>query len=116
MSFRSLIEHRAHRAPCMPIMISSCRTRHAFFLFVELHSIDNVLLHFSPHSDSGLLFCSYYLLCRSSVSQKRKLEMDFLLEGNKRSTHVLNAVSPAFTCSAPFASYVCDHVFKNYKC
>lgn len=32
-----------------------------------------------------------------------KLEMDFLVEGDSRSLHVLNAVSPAFTCSLPFA-------------
>ncbi len=41
---------------------------------------------------------------------KRKLEMDFVLEGDDRSMHVLNAVSPAFTCSLPFAAYVCDHI------
>lgn len=41
---------------------------------------------------------------------KKKLEMDFVLEGDHRSMHVLNAVSPAFTCSLPFASYVCDHI------
>jgi (S)-2-hydroxyglutarate dehydrogenase len=43
---------------------------------------------------------------------KKKLEMDFVLEGDHRSMHVLNAVSPAFTCSLPFASYVCDHIEK----
>ncbi|NOT97296.1 MAG: L-2-hydroxyglutarate oxidase [Nitrospira sp.] len=43
---------------------------------------------------------------------KKKLEMDFVLEGDHRSMHVLNAVSPAFTCSLPFASYVCDHINK----
>jgi L-2-hydroxyglutarate oxidase LhgO len=41
---------------------------------------------------------------------KRKLEMDFVLEGDDRSMHVLNAVSPAFTCSLPFASHVCDQI------
>ena len=41
---------------------------------------------------------------------QRKLEMDFVLEGDRRSMHVLNAVSPAFTCSLPFADYVCDRV------
>ena len=41
---------------------------------------------------------------------KKKLEMDFVLEGDHRSMHVLNAVSPAFTCSLPFASHVCDHI------
>ena len=43
---------------------------------------------------------------------KKKLEMDFVLEGDHHSMHVLNAVSPAFTCSLPFASYVCDHIDK----
>lgn len=41
---------------------------------------------------------------------KKKLEMDFVLEGDDRSMHILNAVSPAFTCSLPFASHVCDHI------
>jgi L-2-hydroxyglutarate oxidase len=40
----------------------------------------------------------------------RKLEMDFVLEGDQRSMHVLNAVSPAFTCSLPFADHVCDRI------
>jgi L-2-hydroxyglutarate oxidase LhgO len=43
---------------------------------------------------------------------KKKLEMDFVLEGDNRSMHVFNAVSPAFTCSLPFASHVCDHIDK----
>jgi len=42
--------------------------------------------------------------------KNRKLEMDFVLEGDKRSMHVLNAVSPAFTCSLPFANHVCDRI------
>ena len=46
---------------------------------------------------------------------KKKLEMDFVLEGDHRSMHVLNAVSPAFTCSLPFASYVCDHIDKAIR-
>ncbi len=40
----------------------------------------------------------------------RKLEMDFRFEGDDRSFHVLNAVSPAFTCSIPFAEYLFDHI------
>ena len=41
---------------------------------------------------------------------KKKLEMDFVLEGDHRSMHVLNAVSPAFTCSLPFAGHVVDQI------
>lgn len=35
-----------------------------------------------------------------------QLLQDFVVQGDKRSTHVLNAVSPAFTCAIPFAEYV----------
>lgn len=38
--------------------------------------------------------------------ERETLEMDFVLEGDARSFHVLNAVSPAFTCALPFAEYV----------
>jgi len=46
---------------------------------------------------------------------KRKLEMDFVLEGDRRSMHVLNAVSPAFTCSLPFAGHVCDQIDQRLR-
>jgi hypothetical protein len=39
-----------------------------------------------------------------------KLEMDFRVEGDARSFHVLNAVSPAFTCAFPFSEYVLDEI------
>lgn len=42
--------------------------------------------------------------------QKRKLEMDFVLEGDDRSMHILNAVSPAFTCALPFSEHVCETI------
>ena len=45
--------------------------------------------------------------------EKRKLEMDFVIEGDQDSIHVLNAVSPAFTCALPFAEYVCDQVARH---
>jgi L-2-hydroxyglutarate oxidase len=38
------------------------------------------------------------------------LEMDFRYEGDDRSFHVLNAVSPAFTCAMPFARYLFDRM------
>lgn len=40
----------------------------------------------------------------------RKLEMDFVVRGDKNSIHVLNAVSPAWTCALPFADHVCDQI------
>src|SRR5213594_381751 len=33
--------------------------------------------------------------------RERRLEMDFKYEGDDRSFHVLNAVSPGFTCACP---------------
>lgn len=44
--------------------------------------------------------------------RSRKLEMDFVIEGDERSTHLLNAVSPGWTCSLRFASYVVDPIQK----
>ena len=42
--------------------------------------------------------------------ENKKLEMDFVIEGDRRSIHVLNAVSPAFTCSLPFSEYVGEKI------
>ncbi|MDR1671855.1 MAG: L-2-hydroxyglutarate oxidase [Bacteroidales bacterium] len=39
----------------------------------------------------------------------RELVMDFVVEGDRDSVHVLNAVSPAFTGSMPFAEWVVDN-------
>ena len=49
------------------------------------------------------------LINRSS----QKLEMDFIIEGDKRSMHVLNAVSPAFTCALSFSRHVVEKIKKN---
>jgi len=45
--------------------------------------------------------------------KERKLEMDFVVEGDGESTHVLNAVSPGWTCAMPFAEYVVDRIEKE---
>jgi len=39
----------------------------------------------------------------------KKLVMDFVVEGDRESVHVLNAVSPAFTGCMPFARWVVDN-------
>jgi len=44
--------------------------------------------------------------------KEKKLEMDFILEGDKQSMHILNAVSPGFTSSLPFSQYVCDRIIE----
>jgi len=40
----------------------------------------------------------------------RRLEMDFCWEGDRHSFHLLNAVSPAFTCALPLARYCLDKI------
>jgi len=42
--------------------------------------------------------------------KQKKLEMDFVVEGDDRSMHVLNAVSPGFTCALSFSEYVCEKI------
>lgn len=41
---------------------------------------------------------------------ERRLIHDFVLEGDDRSLHILNAVSPAFTCAFPLASHIAERV------
>lgn len=42
-----------------------------------------------------------------------ELVQDFIVEHTKNTTHILNAVSPAFTCSFAFAKYVVKEIKKN---
>ncbi len=42
--------------------------------------------------------------------EKGGLEMDFVVERGEQSVHVLNSVSPAFTCCIPFSDYVCNQI------
>jgi L-2-hydroxyglutarate oxidase LhgO len=39
-----------------------------------------------------------------------KLEMDFIIEGDHHSTHILNAVSPGWTCCIPLAEMICSRI------
>jgi L-2-hydroxyglutarate oxidase LhgO len=42
-----------------------------------------------------------------------QLVMDFVIEGDEYSTHVLNAISPAWTCAMHFAKYVVDQCLQT---
>lgn len=44
-----------------------------------------------------------------------KLEMDFVVESAKNSTHILNAVSPAFTSSLAFAEIVTSKILRTER-
>jgi (S)-2-hydroxyglutarate dehydrogenase len=53
---------------------------------------------------------------RAQLLNKNTLELvqDFVVESDENSVHVLNAVSPAFTSSIPFASWVVEeHILKK---
>lgn len=46
-------------------------------------------------------------------TKRRMLEMDFRFEGDSRSFHVLNAVSPAFTCCLSFTDYLLENILTH---
>lgn len=48
---------------------------------------------------------------RAQLLNTKTLELvqDFIVEGDDKSIHVLNAVSPAFTCSIPFSKWIVDN-------
>ncbi len=53
---------------------------------------------------------------RAQLLNKKTLELvqDFIVESDENSIHVLNAVSPAFTSSIPFANWVVEeHILKK---
>ncbi|NPD46749.1 L-2-hydroxyglutarate oxidase [Lentimicrobium sp. S6] len=45
-------------------------------------------------------------------TKTKELLQDFVIEGNKKSVHILNAVSPALTASFPFADYIVEKYIK----
>ena len=46
-------------------------------------------------------------------TKTNELVQDFVVEHARDSTHILNAVSPAFTCSFAFAKYVVENINQN---
>lgn len=48
-------------------------------------------------------------------TQTQELVQDFVIEHTDTSTHILNAISPAFTCSFAFADYVVEQIDQNRK-
>jgi len=54
---------------------------------------------------------------RAQLLHRKSLELvqDYVIEGDERSLHILNAVSPAFTSSIPFAKYVVDIISTKEK-
>ncbi len=54
---------------------------------------------------------------RAQLLDKRTLELvqDFVIEGDDKTIHILNAVSPAFTCSMPFTNWVVEEYIIKRK-
>jgi L-2-hydroxyglutarate oxidase LhgO len=52
-------------------------------------------------------WCTAGIRAQLVDTRRGTLEMDFVLEADDHSMHVLNAVSPGFTCALPFAEDVC---------
>jgi L-2-hydroxyglutarate oxidase LhgO len=46
-------------------------------------------------------------------SASGQLVNDFLVQEGPNSVHILNAISPAWTCSMPFAKFVCETFLRN---
>ena len=46
-------------------------------------------------------------------TKSRMLVSDFRVEGDRESLHILNAVSPAFTASLPFAKWTLEQFQKG---
>ncbi|MGE7636050.1 L-2-hydroxyglutarate oxidase [Bacillus paramycoides] len=69
------------------------------------------------HLNSGNFEQSVRPGIRAQLLNKETLELvqDFVIEGDHQSIHILNAVSPGFTCSIPFASYVVEEMMKKQK-
>jgi (S)-2-hydroxyglutarate dehydrogenase len=75
-----------------------------------------VMVHLAARLADGLKASDYRRWGRPGIRaqlidvETRRLAPDFVLEGDARSLHVLNAVSPGFTCALPFAAHVADLV------
>ncbi len=54
---------------------------------------------------------------RAQLLDKKTLELvqDFVVESDEKSVHILNAVSPAFTCSIPFSNWVIEEYVLGEK-
>ena len=78
-------------------------TRTGFFREAEALGVGFEKTDLLPGKEPGI---------RAQLIDIRTAELvsDFVIESGPRSTHVLNAVSPAFTASLPFAEHVVDNM------
>ena len=67
-----------------------------------------------PRLQSSDLIPTEKVGIRAQILDKEtgRLVTDFLVESGEHSTHILNAISPAWTSAFPFARFVCDNYCK----
>ena len=70
-----------------------------------------------PKIKSGDIELSSKVGIRSQLFNKKmmKLENDFICKNGKNSTHILNAISPAFTASFSLADFIIENYIINFK-
>lgn len=83
--------------------------RRAFLANEASYMLDDMNVnHFKQWGKPGI---------RAQLIDRRNnlLMSDFCYEGDENSFHILNAVSPAFTCSLPFSSFLVDNILERKK-
>lgn len=78
-----------------------------YFTNLALKMVDKIdIKSFNQWSKPGI---------RAQLLDIETLELlqDFVVEGDDKSIHILNAVSPAFTCSFAFAQYVVNEIIEK---
>ncbi|RUS45271.1 L-2-hydroxyglutarate oxidase [Cohnella sp. AR92] len=75
--------------------------------YIRNHFI-NLSLKLAPNLDKDGFGAFLRPGIRAQLLNKKTMSLvqDFIVEGDDRSIHILNSVSPAFTCSIPFAEYI----------
>ena len=70
-----------------------------------------------PKIKSGDIELSTKVGIRAQLFNKKKmkLENDFICKSGSNSTHILNAISPAFTASFALADFIIDNYIVNFK-
>jgi len=83
------------------------REEMARYRFRNFYAESKSLVHALEPGDIGE-FYKVGIRAQLMDVKKGRLEMDFILERGADSLHVLNAISPAFTCAFAFAPYLAD--------
>jgi len=82
---------------------------HEFKKYLKKHFVESAKILVPDIRSQDLIESSKVGIRPQLINIKtRKLEMDFIVEQTSSSIHVLNAVSPAFTCSFSFADMLCE--------